>query len=44
MRHIDDLITKQKNGVILDEQQLACIETLDMILEEMEKYVPSTTA
>lgn len=39
LRSIDDLLEKQKNGVELDEQQLAKIETLDSVMEQMESLL-----
>jgi uncharacterized protein with WD repeat len=38
MKKIDGLMTKQKNGETLDQQQLACLDSLDEILAEMEQY------
>lgn len=39
LKKIDGLITKQKNGETLDEQQLQCIATLDSVLSEMEEFL-----
>lgn len=44
MKKIDALLTKQKNGIPLDPQQIACINTLDSVLAQMEKYVSAPTA
>jgi hypothetical protein len=44
MKKIDNLITKQKNGEVLDQQQLACLESLDFVLQEMEKYSTPTAS
>lgn len=38
MQAIDDLLEKQRNGKVLDAQQLQKIDTLDAVLAEMEKY------
>lgn len=38
MKKIDNLITKQKNGEVLDSQQLICIEKLDSVINEMENF------
>jgi uncharacterized protein with WD repeat len=38
MKKIDSLMTKQKNGETLDQQQLACIDSLDEVLAEMEQF------
>ena len=39
LKKIDALITRQKNGETLDEQQLQCIATLDCVLSEMEEFL-----
>jgi hypothetical protein len=38
MKKIDNLLTKQKNGEVLDQQQLACLDSLSSVVKEMEKY------
>jgi uncharacterized protein with WD repeat len=38
MKKIDGLITKQKSGVELDEQQLASIETLNEIIDQIQEF------
>lgn len=38
MKKIDSLITKQKNGEVLDQQQIDCINSLDSVISEMEKF------
>jgi len=38
MKAIEDLLAKQKDGHILDSQQLLKIDTLDTILADIEKY------
>ena len=36
LRDIDALIIKQNNGVVLDEQQLLKIETIDSVMEKID--------
>ena len=36
LREIDALIARQKKGDVLDDQQLAKIESLDAVMQEME--------
>ena len=36
---IESLINKQKEGDVLDNQQLLKIETLDAVMQEMERFI-----
>ena len=36
---IESLINKQKKGDVLDNQQLLKIETLDAVMQEMERFI-----
>ena len=41
MRKIDNLISRQKAGETLDEQQLESIESLDDVVAQMNTYLNS---
>lgn len=39
MKHLDELISKQKRGEVLDQQQLDSIDTLGDVIEKLEYFM-----
>ena len=38
MKKINNLLIKQKNGDMLDSQQIKCINSLDSVIHEIESF------